>query len=145
MSPPFGVYPNPWDPQTPPHGPLVLYSTQVIPKLEVQALRVVPDPGRDGLKTLWEEWIILSHPFMARGEDQRRHLYVWVESSEERDRNAPFEGPVFRNPQRKMVRLSDYGIHRPWGRRRFGGYQSCVIIVRYRRFSRAELRVRQQK
>lgn len=142
MSPPAGIWPNPWNMQTPPHGPLVLYSTQVVPKLEVQAIRMANDLDRDGYKTLWEEWIILSHPFMDRGEDQRRHLYVWVKSSRERDRNQPFTGGVFRDSTRKKVRLSDYGVHNPWRRRRYGGYQSCLIIVRYPSYTRAELRVR---
>lgn len=142
MSPPYGIWPNPWDPQMSPHGPLVLYSTQVVPKLEVQALRIANDPDRDGYKTFWEEWIILSHPFMARGEDRRRHLYVWVESSKERDRNQPLEEAVFRDSERKMVRLSDYGVHNPWRRRRHGGYLSCLIIVRYPALNRAELRAR---
>lgn len=142
MSPPLGIIPSPWNLEMPPHGPLVLYSTQVVPKLEVQAIRIASDPQRDGYTTLWEEWIILTPPFMAEGEDRRQHLYAWVVASEERDRNEHHVGPVFRNKSRKMVRLSDYGVHNPWRRRRLTGYSGCLVIVRYPHLNRAELRAR---
>ena len=142
MPPPWGIIPFPLDPLTPPHGPLVLYNSQVVPKLEVQAMRFAGDPDRDGYTTLWEEWIILTHPFKALGEDRREHRYVWVVSSEERDRNEPYQGPVFRKQHRKMVRLSDYGVHSPWRRRRFTGYDRCLVIVRYPSLTRAEIRAR---
>ncbi len=142
MHPPEGIIPYPLDPATAPHGPLMLYTTQVVPKLEVQAMRYASDPERGGYTTLWEEWIFLTAPFIRTGEDRRLHCYAWVVSSEERDRNERYQGPVYRNKYRKMVRLSDYGVHHPQHGRRYAGYDRCLVIIRYPHLSRAEIRAR---